>query len=373
MRIEAVKGQPLVSGTQVYSGSIPISVLRQFASIPVRDSLRKQGYQRKPQDTRINKFAGELRKSAVDVPTSILMNARGTPKITPVSSGSRFVNIELSRDLAFDGRLFIVDGQHRYLAFAKVYDEEPEKWASHLIQFVLMIGASEWEEMNQFYIVNTTAKSVRTDLALDLLKQRAENDSTIMSSLIGEGQEWKVKGQGICERLNKESEIWGDRIRFANQEKGKTIITSSGMVSSLKSVMNSSPFFKKLEPEKSYKIIDAYWRGIRKSLRAPFDDPNKHALQKGIGVNAMHDILPTIIEIVRSSGGSVYDEDAYCEVVSPVLEDLSGENMEGEVVSGAAFWLTAPLGGAAGSYSSSAGRRVLAAKLLTALPVIDVE
>ena len=39
-----------------------------------------------------------------------------------------------------------------------------------------MIGADETEEMTQFYVINSTAKSVRTDLALDLLKQRAEND-----------------------------------------------------------------------------------------------------------------------------------------------------------------------------------------------------
>jgi hypothetical protein len=34
-----------------------------------------------------------------------------------------------------------------------------------------MIGAGELEEMRQFYVVNSTAKSVRTDLVLDLLKQ----------------------------------------------------------------------------------------------------------------------------------------------------------------------------------------------------------
>jgi hypothetical protein len=34
-----------------------------------------------------------------------------------------------------------------------------------MIPFTCMLGATEDEEMDQFYIVNSKAKSVRTDLA----------------------------------------------------------------------------------------------------------------------------------------------------------------------------------------------------------------
>ena len=50
------------------------------------------------------------------------------------------------------------------------------RWGEILIPFVCMIGAGERQEMEQFYVVNSNAKSVRTDLAMDLLKQRAESD-----------------------------------------------------------------------------------------------------------------------------------------------------------------------------------------------------
>ena len=53
----------------------------------------------------------------------------------------------------------------------------PENWINFEIPFVCMLGADEREEMEQFFVVNSTAKSVRTDLALDLLKQRAESQS----------------------------------------------------------------------------------------------------------------------------------------------------------------------------------------------------
>ena len=73
-------------------------------------------------------------------------------------------------------KLYVVDGQHRVAALASLVEDDPETWANFRISFVCMLGGDELEEMEQFYIVNSTAKSVRTDLALDILKQRAESD-----------------------------------------------------------------------------------------------------------------------------------------------------------------------------------------------------
>ena len=67
-----------------------------------------------------------------------------------------------------------------------------------MIPFVCVLGASEREEMEQFYVVNSTAKSVRTDLAYDLLKQRAENDPR--SSL--RFKSWARSGKWTGRRLS---------------------------------------------------------------------------------------------------------------------------------------------------------------------------
>lgn len=96
-------------------------------------------------------------------------------------------------------------------------------------------GADEIEEMTQFYVVNLTAKSVRTDLALDLLKQRAENDPNLMASLVEKGEDWKVEGQTIAEELAK-TRLWKDRIRFPGDPQGETTIGSAGIVGSLEAV-----------------------------------------------------------------------------------------------------------------------------------------
>lgn len=369
MLLSGIWGQPLRDETKVVSGSIEIKHLARAAKIPYRDPYRKTGYQRKPQETRVNRFAHDIRKKNADVPTSILVNVRNGWSIEE-NYENNFVEIKIDDDQ----NIYIVDGQHRFLAFCKLYNENPELWGNRKLQFVMMLGASEEEEMEQFYVVNTTAKSVRTDLALDLLKQRAENDPDVLLSLTEKGQDWKIKAQAVVEQLNSKSHIWESRIRMANQEKGDTIIPAASFVSSLKSIFTSSPLMKKLDAVQSAGLIDTYWRGIRQALRDPFDgDSNHYALQKGVGVTAMHEILPLVIEAVRSSSGSVYEPDDYETIMRPVLMELSGDNVDGEVVSGSDFWLTAPRGGAAGSFSSSAGKRVLLAKLINLLPEPELE
>ena len=382
MKLPLVEGQPLHSSVPVYVGSISVSDLVHYKDVPYlrtiqKDgSFRKVGYQRKPQEVRISRFATALKKGTVDVAPSILLNIRDVEvsDVIKHEDGGIFLVVDPSNRKF---KLSVVDGQHRVEAFEKLLNddrEDPEKWGTHKLQFVLMVGAAEREEMHQFYVVNTEAKSVRTDLALDLLKQRSDTDGRILNEIIERGQEWKVDGQGLTESLQTASPVWRGMIRLANAEKASTVIPAASFVSSLRMLLTNSPFFKTLNHEQRLKILNAYWRGIRKSLPLAFDqDPDQYSLQKGIGVTALHDLLLSVIEIVRNSGESVFDEDAYATIMLPVLDRLAGDNVDGENVDGAEFWLNQKLGGAAGAYSSSSGRRVLIAKLRALLPDVDVK
>ena len=178
--IPVVDGQPLKSGLRTVSGSIPAHVLVRTHKIPYRDALRKTGYQRRPQDARINKLMMQLRKKRVDIPTSILLNVRGplAKRILVERDGQLFLRID--QDNIDELSFYVVDGQHRVLALVRLCIDEPTAWSEFKLQFVLMLGAPEEEELNQFFVVNSTAKSVRTDLAIDLMKQRADLDGRVM-------------------------------------------------------------------------------------------------------------------------------------------------------------------------------------------------
>jgi DGQHR domain-containing protein len=374
--IPVTSGPTLKSGTPIISGFMRAGVLiPDRYRIPYRDSTRKTGYQRPAQIARINELAYDLRQGRVDLPTAVLLNIRD-PKarnaLKVINDDDRQVYLDLQL-LSSTAQFFVVDGQHRILALDKlISDDQAEAWQEFMIPFVCMLGADEEEEMDQFYIVNSKAKSVRTDLAYALLKERADRNGEVMEALVERGREWQVEGQTLVERIAETSPVWRHRIRFPAMEKGDTTISNTSLVNSLKPLVNDFPLFKRAGVDQRLKILDTYWQGIRGCMREAFDDPTAFSIQKGIGVIVMHEILPDVIELVRAKGSSLVDPESYRQILEPMLATLEGDSGLGEPVKGADFW-RASVAGAAGSFSSSAGRRVLIAKARQLLPDITVE
>jgi DGQHR domain-containing protein len=374
--VPVVEGQKLRNGVRLVAGFIPASaLLPNNYEIPYHNPNTLTGYQRPPQESRINELADDMRRGLTDLPTAVLLNLRNRDARHAVQDG--VLNLALKDPMAgLAGavraavlKFFVVDGQHRILALLKLLKEHPEEqWASFLIPFVCMLGATEEEEMEQFYIVNSKAKSVRTDLAQELLKQLAETNPDLAASLTERGKDWQVAAQKLVRELADVSPIWRDRIRFAAMEKGNTTMPSASMVMSLKPVL-ASPYFKSLDSGDQIKILDAFWRGLRKVLPQAFDDPEDYVLQKGSGVKAIHTVLVQVVEIARARGASVLDPESYETVLREPLERLQGEDSSANPVSGIDFWKAGPEG-AAGSYSSNAGQRVLVAKIQSLLPRI---
>lgn len=363
-QIDVVEGPTLRSGTRLIAGMIPFGALQGRYEIPYYNYTTKQGYQRQPGNSRVSAFATEIKKGRVDFPTAILMNIRSKVAIAALRQGKLILSDldDGSKRPAF----YIVDGQHRLLALGKAVEDGFHNLRDLEIPFTCMIGADEDEEMEQFYQVNSNAKAVRTDLAYALLKKRAETEDGLIESLEERGRAWQVTGQAVVERLAVESSVWRNRIRLPGMDKGDTIITSASMVSSLKPVLGS-PYFSRLKPDQQIRALDAYWEGIRNLLRDAFDHPSDYSIQKGVGVLVMHTLMPEVIELVRDRGLSTNDPDSYEAILEETLTKTTGETAEGDVVEGVDFW-AAGAEGAAGQYSSSAGRRVLIAKLRNRLP-----
>ncbi len=86
----------------------------------------------------------------------------------------------------------------------------------------------------------------------------------------------------------------------------------------------------------------------------------------------MHQLLIPTLELLRSQGKSVVEPEHYAEALQDTLLNLEGDTREGGVARGGDFWLSGEKG-AAGSFSSNAGRRVLAARLRGSLPKVEIE
>lgn len=352
-------GQPQVSGV------MRADALTSHYVIPRRNHRTKKGYQRDVTTARVNRLVSDLSAGRVDLPTAVLLNLRAFDPAVHLfeAGGQRYFT-------PAEEPLYVVDGQHRIEALARLLERDPGRWSGFEIFFACLLGADEREEMEEFYVVNSTAKSVRTDLALDLLKQRAESDPKIMRSLVESKEDWKVTAQALTEELDKTS-VWRGRIRFPGEAKAETTIGSNGMVSSLKPLLGT-PYFGSVSRENQIKIISAFWEGVRQTLPEVFAQPLEYALQKSTGVMIMHTLLISVLENVRAQGRSVLEPESYAAVLRETFQDLEGDTANGNVARGPDFWKAGP-DGAAGSFSSNAGRRVLSVRLRTALPDVEVE
>ncbi|MGH2560699.1 MAG: DGQHR domain-containing protein [Thermomicrobiales bacterium] len=363
--IPVVRGQPLWKKVPIVVGSIAVADLEDRYIIPRRDFHKKIGYQREPSPSRISELARQLERERVDLPTAVLGNIRHGD----FDRDRTLVEREDGLHLILNGeRIYIVDGQHRVEALMRLLRENPDAWATFRVPICIMLGATEMMEMEQFYVVNSTAKSVRTDLALDLLKHRTETDPALWHDLDERGQAWKVEAQSLAEMLGKTT-VWKDRIRYPGLPKVDTVIGSAAIVSSLRPVLQM-PYFQLLSSQRQIAVLDTYWQGIRQVLPDVFNDPERYALQKTTGVNVMHSLLVPVLEIA-SRRSSDTDPEGYADILQDALTELQGDTAQGDVVRGADFWLSGSEG-AAGSFSSNAGRRVLLATLRRRLPRLDM-
>lgn len=351
--------------TPMVVGIITAGLLTTAHNIPRRNTRNKTGYQRELAPIRIHRLMKDLSQRRVDLPTAVLLNLRNyETNVHLIKRGEQHYFCPGSE------ALYVVDGQHRIVALANLVNEDPDRWESFEIPFVCMLGASEREEMEQFYIVNSTAKSVRTDLALDLLKQRAESDPQVMQSLLEKGESWKIDAQTLTEELAK-TPLWENRIQFPGQPKSNTVIGSAGMVGSLRPLLNT-PYFHSIKISNQVKILDSFWQGVREAIPEVFNNPSAYTLQKSTGVQVMHALLVIVIEYIRSKGWSLTEPVSYTDSVKKALLNLEGDTASGGLVRGADFWVSGSEG-AAGSFSSNAGRRVLIAKIKGLLPEVEVE
>ena len=144
-----------------------------------------------------------------------------------------------------------------------------------------------------------------------------------------------------------------------------------GMVTSLKPALSSS-YFSQLSPEQQFEVLDAFWSGVKLVMPTAFDDPQRYVIQKALGVVVMHLVLLTVIEVMRSRGRSLKEPEDYADTLREALLTLEGSTANDEMARGAGFWLSGP-NGAAGTFSSSAGKRVLTSKIKHGLPEMVLE
>ena len=367
MEVQVIDGPRLQrSEIPTVVGAITVGELMGRYEIPKWNGTTEKGYQREPVMSRVRDLAYEIRKAGVDLPTAILVNRRDI-KPGELRAQDELKFIPLSREQNPQQSFYIVDGQHRVRALEILFEEDSVKWSNYQIPFVCMIGADEEQELEQFYVVNSNAKSVKTDLAFELLRKQADKNADFANAIEGTRKGYQVKGQRLVNELRKISPVWKGRIQHPNEPKHNATIRSGAMVSSLQDALKQI-IFSSFPLEQQAKILDAYWQGIRIVYSEAFEDDNPHSynLQKTTGVNVLHIVFPYALQLASQQSG-MQDKQVYANIMRNSLERLELLDGNGELTYGLDCWRVGK-SGATGNYGNKAGNALVAEKIRQYLP-----
>ena len=321
---------------------------------PYNSSLRpgdlNQGYQRPPERSRITRIGTYLIKKQGDglYPNAVLLGSR-----TPLLFDAMSRRLELPKPAA----LQVIDGQHRIAGLRYAIEEKHESNLAFLpIPVVIVEIQDHTEEMNQFRIINGTAKAVRTDLVNSILTAIAEEHG---ADAIPEKDVWKVVVTKAVDALNRRDDSpWKDVLLMPDEV---STASTSGKMTRATSAITSIRFIydwleqfgflagMDLDQRAAYlaDVLVAYWRAIRNVVPHAFANPADYVIQKTPGLFSLHYLLKDSLlgDIFR--GRRSWDESTFQEFIAASPE-----------ISDADFWHKNS--GRAAAYGSMKGFRDLA-------------
>ena len=253
-------------------------------SVRTFDSVTFEGYQRKVNESHVDKIVDYLKDKSFYLPTSIIC---------------------ASDEKVYDNtKLNIVDGQHRVEAFRKLKEEYKEtynKIKDYEVSVIILQQPSMALEVETFITINKTSRKVDTSLA-HVLRNKINREKSKGSELMPARMEFLAVELAI--KINSEDDfIWKNRIMLEGNPTKNTFETISlnAFVRSTKKLINyltkyCIDDFTWNNEEDLKEIINklegmyiSIWNEIRNKWPYLFtyDNINRTVLQGNIGVSSI--------------------------------------------------------------------------------------
>ena len=159
--------------------------------------LKRQGYQRAPNEKHYSRIASFLKVEGDPLlPTSALLAARESEygQLDYLSYDNSQPDIGVLK-IPEVRLLFIVDYQHRWRGIKHAVEKfNSNNLFDFQIPVIIMADVSKYEEIRQFYLINSKQKRVDTDLGLALLQTMATqaNEKELMN-FVGPGNKYRIR------------------------------------------------------------------------------------------------------------------------------------------------------------------------------------
>lgn len=303
MEVKALKISQ--NGRFLYITSLSVKTLRQGqiaqwdpaineSQYKIDDLIEIQGYQRSPirtHYTKIGKYVAENKDALL--PTAVLANCRECLSFVEDTRGTGFGTLEINEQTKF----FIVDGQHRVFGLKYAADElGMAEIDDFQLPVVIMDQVGKVEEMRHFFLVNSTQKKVRTDLAERLLRLIATKDPRVKKALTEQGKDWKLRAVNIIDTLiGDPNSVWHKRIKRPNEVSRPEAVASEGSFSTSLRPVLTSEFAMNEEDRVVIGWINSFWHALQDLMPETFSDPKQYVIQKTPGMYTLHLVLPYVL------------------------------------------------------------------------------
>jgi len=276
-----------------------------------RSPERKDGYQRRLSDKRLSRgkqgVPGYLLNQMGIFPTSILVNVPRENAVVEFKEKNKLSENMAIGDLVIPDDVVwrILDGQHRIEGLKIAMREKPE--LANYPVIITMTNEEIFYEMLIFYIVNSRAKSVPTDLAYRILQRmlyEAEAPPWIELELMGRANRRKAVGATIVDYLNtKPTSPFKGRIR----EVGEPLIeeqhvTTDGTLTRYVAKILKEKIFQDMYDEELADLLINYWSAIEELYPKCFKKHKHYALLDTLGLSSLSSLFPVIFGYCSKDG-----------------------------------------------------------------------
>ena len=233
-----------------------------------------------------------------------------------------------NREPDIQGKLWIVDGQHRVEAFRMLREEHYERFcaiAGSEIPVVIMDDVPIEKEIETFITINKTSKKVDTSLAY-VLKNKISMENGDMAMPKSEYLSVEVARKI---GLEGESKIWAGKILFeGNVKLAEEYISLNAFVRATRILINlmwkkgilSFDWYNREDVETATQIatemIDFIWTRVQMRWPELFvsQDENRRIIQGSIGYTA---ITRSLVKLMRDK--DIHDKESFMSMTSSII------------------------------------------------------
>lgn len=327
-------------GMKFYIGTVAAPVLLSRMKADTWSTKNMDGYQRPLVEKRISDVAWYVIKSDGVFPTSVSVSLRGEDvKFVEegVRNGAAYGTLVIPANVSF----WVIDGQHRLASLQKLSESmgENELVDNYYLPVNFLLDPQKLNEVRYFYLINSRAKAVPTDIADRILQQVRKEKGDLWMLEHGAAQPAKAekevmqaKATDVVDLLRKECSVWQKMVDIPGEPKpNRHAVRQHALVASLLEGPMKNSTLKEMEPKSLADLLHRYWCALARTFPETFLHPEDYAIQRQTAVYALHMLFCDVFERCREQ---INDPDRYSE--ERMFELLQQISRDGGVDSN--FW-----------------------------------